>query len=395
MVEPARSEKEFVIRRIARLLASHERELGRRPLILPTARFFPDRFTGDAPSLATLMRRLMTHTGTSDIPIDTELFGVSSNGGCGDGGHCKTDGGGCGDGGHCKTDGGGCGDDCQCKTDGDGCGEGCRCKTGEGRTSSGPATASGGGGGTAPSRDARGGSGCSGGSCGVSFAVDPSEPRLVERGDGWLVRVAPAELTHPVVLTTTLCLSLSTIFLVETTPKNRPPEAPIEATVELVGCLLGMGGLLLMGSHIYRKSCGGPSVWRATTLGPEAIAVGTACFVALGGHDPKPLRRELEATQKAAWDAAWRYLEERPELVRALRETPERVADGAVSFGPTPRSFWSRWFSRRSSPDHPDTPEALLDKLSAELRPKTTPATPKQHDELAELVRESLAEPPR
>ncbi len=370
MVLPAPSENQFVIQRIARLRARHRRELGDRPLILPTAHFFPDKFTGDAASLAALMRRLMAHTGTSDIPIDTEIIGATPRPGCGDG--------------------------CQCKTEGNGnggCGDGCQCQTEPGQSPSSPATAARESS-AAPAQTAGSGSGCSGGSCGVSFAVDPSEPRLIDRGDRWLVRVAPAELTHPIVLSTTLCLSLSTIFLVETTPKSQQPESPLEATVELLGCLLGMGGLLLMGSHIYRKSCGGPSVWRATKLGPEALALGTACFVAVSGTDPQPLRRELEATQKAAWDAAQRYLADRPGLVHALRETPEQVSEGTVSFAPTPRSFWSRWFSRPSSAP-PETPEALLEKLSTELRPKTPNPTPKQPDELAELVRETLAEPPR
>lgn len=58
-----------IVERHARLLAAFGREIGKRPLVLPDAEFFPDRFTGDAPSVSQLVDRMMEHAGLSDVPL--------------------------------------------------------------------------------------------------------------------------------------------------------------------------------------------------------------------------------------------------------------------------------------------------------------------------------------
>jgi hypothetical protein len=68
--EPALRE---LVRRWARLHAERGGEIGTRPLVLPTAEFFPDPFTGDAGSAAALVARMQRHAGIDDVPITTEV----------------------------------------------------------------------------------------------------------------------------------------------------------------------------------------------------------------------------------------------------------------------------------------------------------------------------------
>lgn len=83
-----------LIQRTARLLAKLSDEIGERPLVLPTAEFFPDAFQGDHKSLKRLVRRMQKHAGLSDVPIRTVLIGEDGEaqghshggGGCGGGG---------------------------------------------------------------------------------------------------------------------------------------------------------------------------------------------------------------------------------------------------------------------------------------------------------------------
>ena len=80
-----------VVRRYAHLLHHFGKELGRRPLVLQNAQFFPDVFAPDEPSLVRLVRRLQVHAGMSDIPIAVRL--LSSEGALeAGGGSCKTSG---------------------------------------------------------------------------------------------------------------------------------------------------------------------------------------------------------------------------------------------------------------------------------------------------------------
>src|SRR4051812_7224977 len=83
---PARAE---LARRYAYLLAHFGRELGTRPLVRHDATFFPDRFEHDVPSLERLVRRLQSHAGMDDVPIQVRLLSPdgepAQGGGCGSG----------------------------------------------------------------------------------------------------------------------------------------------------------------------------------------------------------------------------------------------------------------------------------------------------------------------
>ncbi len=60
-----------IVERYARLLSSIGAEAGKRPLVLPNTDFFPDRYTGDEASAATLAHRMMRHAGLDDVPLTT------------------------------------------------------------------------------------------------------------------------------------------------------------------------------------------------------------------------------------------------------------------------------------------------------------------------------------
>ncbi|HVW24527.1 MAG TPA: hypothetical protein VHC69_04125 [Polyangiaceae bacterium] len=62
-----------IVERHARLLAAAGEELGARPLVLPTAEFFPDRFTGDEASARRLVSRMLEHAGLVDVPVTTRV----------------------------------------------------------------------------------------------------------------------------------------------------------------------------------------------------------------------------------------------------------------------------------------------------------------------------------
>src|SRR5690606_25962464 len=68
-------------------------EIGERPLVLPTGKYFPDRFTGDEDSVRRLVERMQAHAGISDIPVDVQLVGADGeacgSGSCGTG-SCAT-----------------------------------------------------------------------------------------------------------------------------------------------------------------------------------------------------------------------------------------------------------------------------------------------------------------
>jgi hypothetical protein len=67
--------------------------IGKRPMVLPNAEFFPDRFTADRASTQRLLERMQEHAGMVDIPVDvhfvaTEMDDVASAHGCA--GSCAT-----------------------------------------------------------------------------------------------------------------------------------------------------------------------------------------------------------------------------------------------------------------------------------------------------------------
>ncbi len=252
------------------------------------------------------------------------------------------------------------------------------------------------------------GGGCQDG-CGTGSATEEPIVRLMDAGETWRITVPAAELRHPVLLGTNLARLLGFVFLAETLPEGEAVEAPADVTADLTGVLLGFGVLLLQGSYIYQKGCGGPRVARATKLGPGELAVATALFAKLGNHPSRVARRALDATQAAAFTAARDWVESNDPLVEALRRDPARVARGAVELTET-RPWLSRALGRkpRTTPARSEPGEGGLDEMGGDAgslaeiddllatlpearRPRSRPTTPVD-EELKALVAEALDE---
>lgn len=307
-----------LVERIARLLEGRREEFGDRPMVLPTAEFFPDAFAPDQPSVEKLVRRMQAHAGMSDIPIDVQLVAPEGE-----------------------------------EEDAEGsCGSGACC--------------------SAPPPTAEG------------------LTRLIDNGDSWTLNVPALEVGHSVVLTANIARALGFVFLKETESDEAPIEEPAEASADLCAVQLGFGELLLEGSYIYTKSCGGPSIATVTALSTAELAIAFSLFCAVGGHPIKRALSELGATQKAALGEARDLFRSNTGLVEKLKRTPELVALGHYELG-EPRPWLMRAFgSKKKKADGGlDDIEAAL--AAAPPRPAQPRAANPADDELKDLVAEALA----
>lgn len=170
------------------------------------------------------------------------------------------------------------------------------------------------------------GSSCGTGGCGVPQTAGSGVARLVDIGESWVLQVPAPELRHPVALTTNIARSLAYVFLIESMREGETLEPPVDVTADLAAVGLGFGTLMLQGSYIYVKSCGGPQIAGVTKLGVAELAISTALFAHLGGHDLAPALKILDVTQKAALREAHRLIKANKKLMARLAESPERVA---------------------------------------------------------------------
>jgi hypothetical protein len=372
MVLPSEHVIRFVIQQTASLQHHLGDEIGRRALVLPNGRFFPDRFTGDSASLAVLMRRIQEHAGLTDVPIQTRIVGDTH-------GNSSSD----------DPQGASTNKSRACK--GDCGGKGCAGCDGSCHDQAKPE-----GGSTAAAQGC--GSGC-GSSCGTPEDFMGDEPRLVDLGDGWRVQVPANELTQPLVLTTNLARAIGYIFLVETRSPKSPVHDNLDVAADLASTLLGFGALLLTGSYIYSKSCGGPRIRRVTSLGCAELAIATVMFASRHEQDLRPMRKDLEATQKAAVDEASLWFKERPLILDRFVSDPQRLARGEVPMAKGGGGLVARFFGKRvSAASAADDPESNLCELEAMLAesPLATSATRNARpdpraDELRALVDEALS----
>jgi len=246
------------------------------------------------------------------------------------------------------------------------------------------------------------GKGCGSGACGTGCGTpgvseDGTISRLEETAQGWTLNVFDAELHHPVALTTQLALALAEVFLAETSSAQAPVEAPRGVSRDLACVALGLGSLVLEGSYIYSKSCGGPSVTRLTELSVGEIAIAQALFIALGRSTARGFGRgalsELGTTQRALLDEANDWAASNSALVTQLAANPGQLATRAPEVREA-RSWLLRVFERspeRTSGD--ELPELSLDRpappgaarITAPRRPRT-----REQEELAALVDEAL-----
>jgi hypothetical protein len=315
-----------VLEPYAALVARLAGELGERPLVLPTAEFFPDAFGRDQRSALRLVRRMQKHAGMTDIPIAVNLVGgdeSTAQGGCGTGG--------------CGTAG-----------------------------------------------------------CALPDAGEPV-PRLVDEGGAWRMNLPVAELEHSVVLTANIARALGYVFLVETREEGEALDEPIEVTADLAAVALGFGVLLLEGSYIYSKSCGGPKVARVTRLSCPELAVAFSAFAVRGGYPLRSALRELGTTQRTLVEETHPWLDANRDVAEALRSSPERIAAGAFELE-EPRPWLLRVFGkRRRAAAHAgdvelEQLEAMLSALPAAPVAERARRSDPRREELRELVDEAMAE---
>jgi hypothetical protein len=261
-----------LVQRYASIVERFGADIGPRPMVLPTGRFFPDTFSGDLPSVSRLLRRMQQHAGMSDIPIQIGVLNPE-----------------------------------------------------------------------ALAEQACGSGAC--GSCAApNVAPEVAAARLVDLGDGWRVNIDPAEVRSPVALTAALARALGHVFLLEESSAERPIEEPLEVTVELTTVALGLGTLLLAGSYLYQKSCGGPNVACLTALGVGELSVAFALFAKQGGHSLRAARAELDATQQDQLSEAETWMLSNPEVTRLLQRDPLRLVLGDFELS-APKSWMARVFS--------------------------------------------------
>jgi hypothetical protein len=240
---------------------------------------------------------------------------------------------------------------------------------------------------------------CGTGACG-SCGPSPAEPeaesvqRLVDAGEHWQVNVLPAEVGSPVALGSALCHAIALAVLREA---DAPPrQMPLDLAVDLTAIGLGYGVLLLEGSHIYRKSCGGPSIARTTALGPTEVALVLALSAAVNEQALRKVGKHLSATQREAFAEAVAWADSNSALVQTLRAEPERVAHGEFQLRET-NSWLGRWLGsklrRAPNAESATTIEELEAALSSESAPRPAlKARDPKLEEIRRLVDEALSE---
>jgi hypothetical protein len=337
---PANDACRELVRRYARLLDTFAAELGERPMVLPNSDFFPDAFRADEASVHRLVRRLCKHAGMSDIPIGVRLVA-----------------------------------------------------TGEGAAAGGCGT-----GACSPTVSASGA--CAPGTSGGELPV----ARVAEAAEGWQLSVYDVELAHPSLLTTRLVRALAGVFLAETSSSQAAVEPPLGVSIDLTAVTLGFGALMLEGSHVYQKGCGGPSVAQLTTLSVSELAIAFALFIERGDHKARAALRELSATQQALVSKACAWARSNRAPLALLRTAPARLIDSPLEFSEA-RPWLARLIEGRSSPAAAPAPglgleaalaAATLDEALAHA-PEHLPAPPPRparvdprRAELQSLVDEAL-----
>ena len=212
------------------------------------------------------------------------------------------------------------------------------------------------------------GSSCGSGGCApAQIAEGPTTARLEELNDGWVLNVFDAELHHPVALTCQLSRALARVFLAETSSESSPVEPPIEASTDLTCVALGLGTLVLEGSYIYAKSCGGPSVTTLTTLSVGELAIACSLFIAAGGHSGRRALAHLGTTQRALLSEANEWAASNPKIITQLVEAPGALSARAPDLSDT-RPWLVRLFDRPRRAAEPSLEQALSGRLGdAEL----------------------------
>jgi hypothetical protein len=229
------------------------------------------------------------------------------------------------------------------------------------------------------------GGGCGSGACGTEGTRQVAKGGAVETEDGYAVLLATGDVGEPKLLTASLARSMGRLVLFEA---GEDVDARVEGPIsELTAVACGLGVILLNGSCVYKKGCGGMRRHQGTFLDTLELALACALFVRVMDRKPSSVRRHLEVTQREAFDIALDWVDGQPKLVRALTKDPETLADGVFALEEK-KGFFSKLLSSRKRDD-----DDLLDGV-----PVVSRAKPRSEEELRRiaetkaLVEEALQE---
>lgn len=210
---------------------------------------------------------------------------------------------------------------------------------------------------------------CSSSSCRKLPA--PGGTTIFDEGQSWRLLVPERLTSHSTLLTTVIAQALGAVFLAETTPEGAPLDPRPELSQELAAVGLGLGGLLLAGSHVYQKSCGGPSVAHLTAFSTFDLATLTYLMAELSGSDLKPLIAHLEATQRASLNEVLQFFKSNKRLITALDTSPGLIAAGVFEFE-RPRTLVDRVRALVGRPE--PSPSLDLVALQEDLKQRSLPS---------------------
>lgn len=197
--------------------------------------------------------------------------------------------------------------------------------------------------------------GGAGGGCG-SGACSPGETKQLamqagaaETETGYAVLLDVGSVSDPSLLTAALSRSIGRLVLFEAGEDVDPRDAGALSELTAVAC--GLGLLLLRGSAVYKKGCGGMRLHQGTFLSTAELAMAVALFIRVADQKAGVVRRHLPVTQREAFDDALAWLSTQPKLVRTLREHPASLTDGIFEVEAR-KGLLARLFAR--SPEHDD-----------------------------------------
>ncbi len=216
--------------------------------------------------------------------------------------------------------------------------------------------------------EASGGGGC--GSCGptscgpTSAAGAKATSRVDAVSGGYRLALSVADVSDPVVLTSTVARSLGAMLLAESAVDD---VEDIATDSEIAAAASGFGVLVASAAHIYGKSCGGVSVRRNTALSLDEATFVLALFCAVHEIKPSKARSHLGPSQREAFAESVDLVDKNPALVAALRDAPETLTDGIVAIAHE-RSFFARLFARRPEPEFASAGKRALPRSEEDLR---------------------------
>lgn len=228
------------------------------------------------------------------------------------------------------------------------------------------------------------GGGCGSGACSPGGEKNLARACAAETDDGYALLLDVAAVNESALLTSAIARGLGRIVQYEAGEEVAARDEGPLAELTAVAC--GFGVLLLNGSCVYKKGCGGMRRHRGTFLETDELAMAVALFVRATGKKASLVRRHLPPTQREAFDEAWAWLEDRPNLVRALASAPETLVDGHFP-AESKRGFFAKLLSRESG----RSDDAPLEGLSIRKTPRSEEEL-RRLTEAKALVDEALQE---